>query len=140
MASIFTRIIDGEFPGQFVWRDELAVCFLSINPIQRGHALVIPRVEVDHWLDLDASLSGHLMEVAHAVGRGQMQAFGPPRVSLMIAGLDVPHVHLHVVPMHGIQDMSFANAAATVDPEDFAAAATELRDALRSLGYHQASE
>src|SRR5688572_29337695 len=75
MATLFTRIIDGELPGRFVWRDDRAVCFLTINPITTGHALVVPIEEVDHWVDVEPDLAAHLMVVAHAVGRAQMQAF-----------------------------------------------------------------
>ena len=102
MATIFTRIIDGELPGRFVWRDDLCVAFLSINPLNPGHTLVVPRQEVDHWLDLDDALAAHLTQVARRIGAAQMQAFAPERVGLMIAGLEVPHVHLHVVPINGV--------------------------------------
>lgn len=138
MPSVFTLIINGDLGGHFVWKDDVAVSFLSINPLRRGHALVIPRVEVDHWLDLDPDTNAHLMRVAQIVGQGQMQAFQPPRVSMMIAGLDVPHVHLHVVPMHGISDMNFANAAVSADQDDMAAAAAELRQALVAQGHSNA--
>ena len=65
VPTIFTRIIDGELPGQFVWSDDRCVVFLSINPVTPGHALVVPRAEIDHWLDLDPELAAHLMVVAH---------------------------------------------------------------------------
>jgi len=126
MASVFTRIIDGELPGRFVWRDERCVAFLSINPLRHGHVLVVPIEEVDHWLDLAPDLNGHLVEVAQRIGQAQMAAFSPTRVGLMIAGLEVPHVHLHVVPIDGVHDMDFANAAR--DPD--AAAMDQARDAL----------
>ena len=64
MATLFTRIIDGELPGRFVWRDDRAVAFLTISPIQPGHTLVVPRAEVDNWLDLDPAIAAHLMTVA----------------------------------------------------------------------------
>jgi len=78
MATLFTRIIEGDIPGRFVWRDDRAVVFLTIAPISTGHALVVPIAEVDHWVDLDADLAAHLMEVARQVGRAQMAAFSPP--------------------------------------------------------------
>lgn len=134
MATVFSRIIAGEIPGHFVWRDDRAVAFLSINPHQRGHVLVVPVAEVDHWVDLDAGTSAHLMTVAHRIGRAQMAAFGPPRIGLMIAGFEVPHVHVHVLPMFGIRDLDFANAAQDVDHDDLAAAASELRQALDAGG------
>ncbi len=139
MATIFTRIIEGELPGRFVWRDEAAVGFLTIEPIRPGHTLVVPRVEVDHWVDLEPGVAAHLMGVAHAVGRGLMEAFGPPRVGLIIAGLEVPHTHLHAIPMHTMADLDFVNADRNADGADLDAAADRLRDALRDLGYAAAS-
>lgn len=134
MPTIFTRIIDGELPGRFVWRDATCVAFLSINPLRPGHTLVVPRVEVDHWLDLDPSVNAHLVAVAQTIGRAQMDAFAPTRVGLMVAGLEVPHVHLHVVPMDDVHDLDFANAASAPDPAALDDAATRIRDALRAAG------
>lgn len=130
MPTVFTRIIEGEIPGEFVWRDEAAVGFMSINPISRGHALIVPVAEVDHWLDLDEALAMHLTAVAQKIGRAQQEAFQPERIGLMIAGFEVPHTHLHVLPVNGLGDLSFANAATEVDFDDLAAAAQAIRDAL----------
>ncbi len=138
--TIFTRIIDGELPGTFVWRDEHAVGFLSINPLQPGHTLVVPRAPVDHWLDLPAELAAHLTTVSQAIGRAQMAAFEPVKVGLMIAGLEVPHVHVHVVPIRGVHDLDFANAAASVSREDMDCAASRLRAALREAGHAGVSD
>lgn len=135
MATIFTRIIDGELPGRFVWRDEQAVAFLSINPITTGHVLVVPIAEVDHWLDVDPELAKHLMQVAQCVGHAQMQAFSPTRVGLIIAGLEVPHTHLHVLPIDSEGDLSFAKADRDPDPAVLDDAATRLRAALSDLGH-----
>lgn len=127
MASVFSMIIDRDLPGHFVWEDDECVSILSINPIRPGHALVIPRAEIDHWLDVPAEVAARLMEVAQTVGRAQMAAFGPSRVGLVIAGQEVPHAHLHVIPMFGIEDLSFANAKTSVPPEELAHAADLLR-------------
>jgi histidine triad (HIT) family protein len=129
MATIFSRIISGELPGTFVYRDEVAVSFLSINPITPGHALVVPVVEVDHWLDLDDDTVAHLNVVAKKVGRAQVAALGVPRVGLVIAGLEVPHTHLHVLPMRSMADLDFRNAT-EASPDDLAAMAEKLRAAL----------
>lgn len=118
MASVFTRIIAGELPGRFVWRDERCVAFLSINPLQPGHTLVVPIDEVDHWIDLDDDLAAHLMTVAKRIAVAQQEAFSPVKVGLMIAGLEVPHVHLHVVPIRGVHDLDFANADPSPDPAE----------------------
>jgi histidine triad (HIT) family protein len=135
MSTLFTAIIEGEIPGRFVWRDDRAVVFLTINPITTGHALVVPIAEVDHWLDLEPSLAQHLMEVAQIVGRAQMVAFAPNRVGLIIAGLEVPHTHLHVLPITTEGDLSFAKADLDADPDDLDMAADDLRGALRALDY-----
>ena len=140
MASLFTRIIDGEIPGRFVWSDDVCVVFLTIGPITTGHALVVPRVEVDHWIDLDDETAAHLMVVAKAVGRAQLDAFGTPRVGLIIAGLEVPHTHVHVIPMHTEADLDFRRAATDVAPEAFDRAADALRSALAARGHAHASD
>lgn len=127
MPSVFTMIINGDLPGHFVWEDDDCVAILSINPIQTGHALVVPRAEIDHWLDVPPELAAHLMVVAQRVGAAQMAAFGPPRVGLIVAGHEVPHTHLHVIPMFDIGDLSFANAKASVLPKELAEAAEALR-------------
>lgn len=132
MASVFSMIINRDLPGEFVWEDDDCVAILSINPIQTGHTLVVPRAEIDHWLDVPLDLAAHLMVVAHTVGTAQMAALEPPRVALIIAGYEVPHAHLHVIPMYGIGDLDFANAKASVSPEELAQAAGALRSHLRA--------
>jgi diadenosine tetraphosphate (Ap4A) HIT family hydrolase len=135
MATLFTRIIDGEIPGRFVWRDDRAVVFLTIAPITTGHVLVVPRAEVDHWLDLEPELAAHLMQVSQQIGAAQMAAFAPNRVGLIVAGLEVPHCHLHLVPIDSEADLSFARADHDPDPAALDDAADRLRDALRKLGH-----
>ena len=115
MPSIFTRIIDGEIPGRFVWQDDVCVAFLDVRPLAHGHTLVVSRVEVDQWTDLDPTTVSHLMAVAHRVGRAQKELLAPARIGLMIAGFEVPHVHVHVVPMNEMGDLDFANADSRPD-------------------------
>ena len=131
MPSIFTRIIDGELPGHFVWHDDECVAFLSIAPLREGHALVVPRVEVDHWLDLPPELAAHLMTVAQRIGQAQQAAFNPVRVGLIIAGMEVPHTHLHVIPIDRESDLNFANAR-PADGDELAATAERLQSALNA--------
>jgi histidine triad (HIT) family protein len=137
MPSVFTSIIEGDIPGEFVWRDDRCVAFLSINPLAPGHTLVVPRDEVDHWIDLDDDLAAHLMVVARTIGVVQQAVFAPARIGLMVAGFEVPHTHLHVIPIDGMGDLDFANAAPSSDgvPE----AAARLRDALVEAGHAEAS-
>ena len=133
MSTIFTKIMRGELPGQIVWRDELCAAFLSINPLSPGHTLVVPTEEVDHWLDLNEDTSKHLYGVAQALGRAIHSTFNPERVALMIAGFEVPHVHLHVVGINSIEDMNWTNAAISVPPEELAANAERLRSTLKNM-------
>jgi histidine triad (HIT) family protein len=134
VASIFTRIIEGELPGHFVWRDDTCVAFLSISPLRTGHTLVVPIAEVDHWVDLEPEVASHLMTVSQTVGRAQMAAFAPVRVGLIVAGMEVPHAHLHVVPIDRESDLHFANAHA-VPAEELQDASERLRAALADLGH-----
>jgi len=130
VGTIFTRIIDGELPGTFVWRDDSAVALMSINPLARGHVLVVPVAEVDHWIDLDPGLATHLFDLARRIGIAQAAAFGCERVGLIVAGYEVPHAHVHVVPTDSMRQLSFENAAASFDPDDLEAAAQAIRTEL----------
>jgi histidine triad (HIT) family protein len=132
MPTIFSRIIAGEIPGTFVHRDEHCVVFMSINPLAPGHALVVPVAEVEHWVDLSPELSAHLFEVAHRVGRAQKAAFECARVGLIIAGYEVPHTHIHVIPTEHMGQLNFANAAASVDRDELQSAAEAIRAAMNA--------
>ena len=134
MPTIFTRIIDGELPGTFVWRDERSVGLMSINPLAEGHVLVVPTVEVDHWIDLQAELVAHLFEVARVIGVAQAAAFRCEKVGLIVAGYEVPHVHVHVIPTTSMAQLNFANAAVGVEPADLESAAEAIRAQLRAAG------
>ncbi len=139
MPTIFTQIIEGKLPARFVWKDDRSVVFLSNRPLRPGHSLVVPRQEIDHWIDLDASLLGHLMETAQAIGRAQMAGFKPERIGVMLAGLEVPHCHLHVVPIRGLHDLDFGNQDPNPDPQMMDDAAETIRTELRRLGHAQVS-
>lgn len=130
MATIFTRIIQGEIPGTFVWRDERCVAFMSVNPLAHGHTLVVPIDEIDHWVDASAELAAHLFEVTHRVAQAQRVAFEPERVGVVIAGYEVPHAHIHVVPTTSMAQLSFENAQLHVEREELESAAAALRAAL----------
>ena len=134
MATLFTRIIEGELPGTFVWKDPDCVGFLSIQPLKPGHTLVVPRAEVDHWLDCPTELRNHLMAVAAKVGAAIATVWRPARVGLMIAGLEVPHLHIHVSPIWEVDDLDFSNATpATRDELEDAAA--RIIAALTAAGH-----
>ena len=140
MSTLFTKIIRGEIPGRFVWRDDSVVAFLTINPITPGHTLVVPVEEVDHWLDLPTATAQRCMAVAQAIGRAQMTAFSHRRIGMIIAGLEVPHTHLHLIPIDTEGDLSFANADPSPDPSALDDAAGALRAALRTAGHGEVAE
>jgi diadenosine tetraphosphate (Ap4A) HIT family hydrolase len=130
MTTIFSRIIAGEIPGTFVYRDDRCVAFMSINPLARGHVLVVPIEEIDHWIDASPELVAHLFSVTHRIGRAQKQAFDCERVGVIIAGYEVPHAHVHVIPTDHMGQLSFENAASSVDPGELEAAAAAIRAEL----------
>jgi histidine triad (HIT) family protein len=129
VPTIFTRIINGEIPGRFVVQDDICVAFLDVRPLTRGHVLVVPRDEVDHWVDLSPEVASHLMVVAQRVGSAQRKLLSPARIGMMIAGFEVPHVHVHVVPMDSMAAMDFSNANPNPDQGDL----DQLRSDLAGL-------
>jgi histidine triad (HIT) family protein len=135
MSTVFTRVIAGELPARFVWSDDRAVAFLSANPLGPGHTLVVPREEVDQWVDAAPDLLGHLTNIAHAVGAAVEAVWAPRRVGLLVAGFEVPHLHLHVFPAADMAAFDFANAAKSVDPGEQDRHAAALRAALRAGGH-----
>jgi histidine triad (HIT) family protein len=140
MATIFTRIIDGEIPATFVWRDDRCVVFMSINPMADGHALVVPVDEIDHWIDAPPELTAHLFEVTRVIGVAQRAAFGCERVGVIVAGYEVPHTHVHVIPTNDMSELSFANAAPSVDRDALDRAASAIRAELRAMSRPEATE
>lgn len=134
MSTVFSKIIAGEIPGRFVWQDETCVGFLSIAPLAYGHTLVVPRQEVDRWTDAEGSLMTHLFQVAHRIGKAQVEAFGAARAGLSIAGFEVPHLHLHVWPSNSMDDHSFSQAQQDPDQARMEESAEKLRVALRLMG------
>ncbi|TJY71203.1 HIT family protein [Arthrobacter sp. CAU 1506] len=135
MSTLFTKIIDGEIPGRFVWKDDDVVSFLSIGPLADGHALVVPRQEVDRWTDAPAALLQKLTAVAQTIGKAQMEAFGAERAGLIIAGFEVDHLHLHVWPSNSQDEFDFKRAQQNPDPDVMEESAKRLRTALREAGH-----
>ena len=133
MASLFTRIIRGEIPGHFVYKDEICVAFLTINPIATGHTLVVPIEEIDEWVDLPTATSSHLMLVAKRIGLAQKQLYSCNRVGMIIAGFEIPHCHLHVIPANTMADLSFEHAAAHVESERLSEQAEHLASVLKTI-------
>ena len=128
--SVFTRVMRGELPGRFVWRDDLVVAMLTIAPIRPGHTMVIPIQQVDSWLEVPAETWAHMGVVQQAVGSAIKQAFSPTRVATAILGMEVPHCHVHLVPIDRESDLSFANADPNAPAEQQDASAEAIRSAL----------
>ena len=125
-------IIKGDLPGTFVWEDDRCVAFMSINPLAYGHTLVVPRDEIDQWLDVPSDLRQHLFEVADRIGAAQKQVFGSQRIGMIIAGFEVPHMHIHLIPANTMSDMDFSLASDSVDAADLERAAESIKSALEN--------
>jgi histidine triad (HIT) family protein len=136
MASVFSLIMEGKIPGNFVWKDDKAVAILTIQPIRQGHVLVIPREEIDQWSDLPLDLAAHLMQVSHKIANALKVAYPAMRVGFMIAGLEVPHTHIHLVPMDSMDDLSFAFAK-NADGEALKQTAEKIREVLQKQGHSE---
>ncbi|GAA4030172.1 HIT family protein [Arthrobacter methylotrophus] len=135
MSTLFTKIINGEIPGRFVWKDDDVVAFLTIAPLTQGHALVVPRQEVDRWTDVAPELLNKVMAVAQTIGRAQVKAFGAPRAGLSVVGFEVEHFHVHVFPATSLADFDFGTVDHHPDPAIMDASGVELRAALRGAGH-----
>lgn len=138
MASVFSKILAGELPGHFVWKDDQAFALMTIMPLRPGHVLVMPREEIDRWDDLPPPLVAHLMSVSQHIAGAIRQAFPCPRVALAICGLEVPHTHIHLFPIETIEDFDFGNGSAA-NAEELAAAAQRIRACLADAGHAEAS-
>ena len=133
MASVFTRIINDELPGRFVYQDDEFVAFLTIAPVTQGHTLVVPRAEIDQWQDLDATVFNRLMAVSQLIGKAVRLAFNAPRAGLLIAGLEIPHLHVHVFPAYSLADFNIGGADPNPSPESLDEAQVKIKNALAQL-------
>ena len=129
--SVFTKIFEGKIPGRFVWADDVCVAIGTHEPITDGHVLVIPRIEIAQFTDLDEATFAHMSVVAQRIGKAQIEAFGVPSAMTVIAGLEVPHVHIHVIPATSEEDIRFENARAGLPAEQLDSAMIRLREALK---------
>lgn len=127
MTSVFSKIIAGDLPGTFLWEDELCVVFMSINPVEKGHALLVPKLEIDHWLDAPGDLQTHLMKIANIIGKAQQKAFKPNRVGLIIAGFEVPHLHIHLIPAYTMESLNFAEVPQAASSQELDEAAGQIK-------------
>lgn len=137
MASIFTKIINGEIPGHFVWKDDVCVAFLVIDPITDGHTIVVPRQEIEEWTAAPAEVLSHLMQVAQTIGQAQQKAWDAKRIGLLAEGYEVPHLHLHVWPTSSPADFDPHDVVHGQDQQILADNAKKLRQALSAAGHSE---
>ncbi len=131
--TLFSRIIHGQIPGTLVHRDDFCVAFMTINPITTGHLLVVPIDEVDQWTDLPSELSSHLFKVAAQISEAQKIAFKCARIALIIAGYEIPHCHLHLIPSNSMADLNFENAITSSNRDDLEQSSALIIAELRRM-------
>ena len=134
MPSVFSMIINREIPGRFVYEDDDVAAFLTIEPMTQGHTLVVPRAEVDNWQNVDPGLFHTVMDVSQRIGKAVCAAFGAQRAGMIIAGLEVPHLHVHVFPAYNLVDFGFAHVDRNPSPESLDEAQAKITAALANLG------
>lgn len=126
MASIFSKIIAGEIPSYKVAEDENFYAFLDINPLAKGHTLVVPKKETDYLFDIEANLLGEMMKFAQKVAKAQRKAITCQRVGVAVLGFDVPHAHIHLVPLQSEAQMNFKNERVKLTQEEFKSIAESI--------------
>lgn len=133
MASIFTRIVKGEIPSYKIAESDDCYAFLDINPLARGHALVIPKKEIDYFFDLDDELYNTLFAFARKVGKAIETVVECKRIGLIVFGLDVPHAHIHLIPINKSSEMSFSSPKVQLSQEEFQEIAQKINEAFEKL-------
>lgn len=129
MASIFTRIIRGEIPCHKIGEDDRFLAFLDINPVREGHALVIPKVEIDKFFDLPEDVLAGIMPFAQGVAQRMARVLPCDRIGVSVVGLEVPHAHVHLIPIDSIHDMDFSRPKVKMSDAELAALAERIRTA-----------
>lgn len=117
MASVFTKIINGELPSYKIFEDEKTISILTIDPISLGHTLVIPKLEVNHWFDVPPDIYTQVGLNAQRIAKAIKKATDCPRVGTIVAGFEVPHYHLHLIPAWSIPDLDFKRASRRSEEE-----------------------
>ncbi len=129
MASIFSKIVAGEIPCHKVAESDNFLAFLDIMPLVKGHTLVIPKKEVDYIFDMDADELGELMKFAQTVARKMDKVFDCERIGVAVIGLEVPHTHIHLVPINGVSDIDFSRPKLKLESEEMVQIARSIREA-----------
>jgi len=130
MTSIFTKIINGDIPCYKVAEDENFLAFLDINPLQKGHTLVVPKVEVDKYFDLEDETIAAMSVFTKKVAQSIKQVFPCDRVGVAVIGLEVPHAHIHLIPISKMSDMDFRNPKLQLNKEEMLKISTELQQQI----------
>ena len=131
MSTIFTRILNRELPGRFVYEDDDCAAFLTIAPVTPGHTLVVTRREVDDWLELSPDERNALWAACAVVGNAINEVFRPAKVAAMLVGLEVPHVHVHLVPINSESQLDLSKADSGVDPAALDEVAAAISAAIK---------
>ena len=130
MSTIFSRIVAGEIPCHKVAENDEFFAFLDINPIVEGHTLVIPKTEIDYIFDIDDEVLGRMMQFAKTIARGIKQAIPCKRIGMAVIGLEVPHAHIHLIPIQKESDMYLGTKKLKKTPEELTQTATLIRDKI----------
>ncbi len=131
MATIFTKIINGDIPSYKLAEDDQYYAFLDINPLARGHALVVPKQEVDYIFDLDPDVLAGLFEFSQRLAKVIESVVTCERIGVAVIGLEVPHAHVHLIPINGVHDIDFSKPRVSLTQEEFAALAEEISTKFR---------
>ena len=130
MASLFTKIVAGEIPCYRIHEDDRYYAFLDINPLAKGHTLVIPKVETDYLFDLEDKLLADMMVFAKKVAKAIDRTMDCKRVGVAVLGLEVPHAHIHLIPINSLHDIEFSRPKLKFSDEEFRATAARIRAAV----------
>jgi histidine triad (HIT) family protein len=130
MSTIFSKIIAGDIPAFKVAENDLFLAFLDINPLRMGHTLVIPKTEIDYFFDIDAEQMAQMMKFATSVAAGIKTSYPCKKVGLTVIGLEVPHAHIHLVPMDSIADMNFTGPKLNPAMDELAVAAEKIKASI----------
>ncbi|MEI6889082.1 MAG: HIT family protein [Bacteroidales bacterium] len=132
MASIFTRIVEGEIPCYKIAEDENFLAFLDINPLQEGHTLVIPKKEINYIFDVENELHAGLWNFAKKIGKAIEKVVPCQRIGITVIGLEVPHAHIHLIPLKTMYDMDFRKPKLKFTPGELALTARKISEALEN--------
>jgi histidine triad (HIT) family protein len=130
MATIFTKIVGGQIPSYKIYEDEKFYAFLDINPMAKGHTLVIPKQEIDYLFDIDDAVLSEMMLIAKKIAKAMEQAISCKRVGMMVIGLEVPHAHIHLIPIQKEGDMNLSNKRVELSKEEFTQIAKDISSFL----------